>query len=96
MDERKLIFSNIINGVPLETVAQAFHKTDADVQADFDYIIQKIKNYCFINGVPAIICDSVEQARKVRFPIFAVLEVVNLDKSPIYKVTNKEFDGEGL
>ncbi len=94
MDERKLIFSNLLNGVPLDTVAQVFHKTCADVQADFNYIVQKIKNYCFLNAVPAIHCESIEQARKVRHSIFPILEVINLDKSPIYKITSTEFNGE--
>ncbi len=96
MEERKLIFSNLLNKVPLGNVAQAFNKTETEIQADFKYIIQKVKNYCFLNGHPAIICDSIEQAQRLRYSIFPILKSINLDKAPEYKITNKEFNGEAL
>ncbi len=94
MDERRLIFSNLLNGVPLTDVCKAFNKTEADVRAEFSYITQKIKNYCFLKGCPAIYCDTIEDARKNRYAIFPILRVVNLDKAPQFKIKHEQFDGK--
>lgn len=96
MEERKIIFSNLLNGVPLGNVCKAFNKSESEIQADFKYIMQKVKNYCFLNGVPTIVGDSVEECRKQRHSIFPILKMVDLNKSPIYKITNRTFNGEAL
>lgn len=96
MEERKLIFSNLLNKVPLGNIAQAFNKTEAEIQADFKYIIQKVKNYCFTKGVPPIMCDSIEDAQKSRYSIFPILKVLDLDKTPEYKIITQAYNGEAL
>ncbi len=94
MDERRLIFSNLLNGVPLEDICNAFHKTEAEIRAEFSYIIQKVKNYCFLKGHPAIYCDTIEQAQKNRYAIFPILKIINLDKAPQFKIKHEKFDGK--
>lgn len=96
MEERKIIFSNILNKVPVLNIAQAFNKSENEIISDFKYIIQKIKNYCFINGHPAIYCDTIEEAQREKYSIYPILNVINLDKAPIYKVTNQKYNGEPL
>lgn len=92
MDERRLIFSNLLNKVPMENVAKAFNKTEADIKMDFAFIAQKIKNYCFKNNVPAIFCDTLEDARKNRHAIYPILNIINLDIQPEFKVRHEAFD----
>lgn len=96
MDERRLVFLNLINSVPLKNVAESFNKTELEIKASFDYIIQKIKNYCFIKDVPAICCNTIAQAKAIRHSIYPILDKVDLDKEPIYKITYRPYDGRTL
>lgn len=92
-DERRIIFSNILNKVPLENIGKAFNKAESDLISDFAYITQKIKNYCFNNNIPPIFCDTIEEAQKNRHRIFEILPFVDLNKSPKFKIKYENFNG---
>ena len=96
MNERKIIFSNLLNKVPVQNIALAFNKTENEILLDFKYIIQKIKNYCFLNSVPPIFCDTLPEAQKNKYSIFPILDKLDLEKAPIYKITYKELNKDGL
>lgn len=93
IDERRIIFSNILNKVPLESISRAFNKAESDIKSDFAYITQKIKNYCFKNNIPPIFCDTIEEAQKNRHTIFEILPFIDLNKSPEFKIRYENFNG---
>lgn len=94
MNNRLLIFTNLLNKVPLEQLAKDFNTSEAEILVDFKYIVQKINNYCFMKGVPAIRCETIYDAQRERLNIYPILKVIDLDKSPIYKITHETFDGK--
>jgi hypothetical protein len=94
MDDRALIFSNLLNGVPLWQVARDFHKTESEVNYTFAFILRKIKSYCFLRqaqrAYPPIMASTVEEAKKYRLTCFSVLPKLNLEKSAQFKDINNE------
>lgn len=89
MDERILIFSNLLNGVSIEQVARDFKKSLDEVQRDFSYVLRKIKSYCFLRqtkkGFAPITASTIEEAKKFRLTCFSVLPNIKLDKEPQFK-----------
>ena len=96
IDDRALIFANLLNGVPVAQVAQAFQKqSEAEVLQIFGFVLRKIKSYCFLrarqaNALPLIVADDVKSAQKYRLTCLSVLPKLNLDKSPQYKDIHNE------
>ncbi len=93
INQRFIIFSNILNKVPLENIAKAFNKSESEIKSDFAFITNKIKNYCFKNNMPPIFCDTVPEAQKNRHAIFEILHLINLDKKPEFKIRHESFSG---
>lgn len=79
---RKLVIENLVNGVPLEIVAQTFCKSTAEVMRDFDFALKKIKSYCFERALPAFICDNLAQAKRQQQVFRHFLDRVNLEVAP--------------
>ena len=84
-DSRVLIVSNLLNGQTDWKVAQAFRVDVKDVKATFDYVMRKLREYLFRQCKPPIMCDTLENAKKDRVNILAILPKLNLDKEPEYK-----------
>ena len=82
-EERKLIFINLLNNVPVENVAQAFHRDSvAAVMDDFKFVALKIKSYMFARAMPFIPLDTVAEAMQNKFQVLDILAKVNLDVLP--------------
>jgi hypothetical protein len=96
MDERALIFKNLLCGVPVWEVARAFHKnTEGEVMAAFNFVLKKAKSYCFERKMPPIFADSVEDAKKHRIVLLTVLPKLNLNKEAKFsKIFNEPFPGD--
>lgn len=96
MDNRALIFANLLNGVSAAQVAQAFHKQSEDeVLQIFGFILRKIKSYCFLrarqkNALPLIIANDVKTAQKYRLTCLSVLPKLNIDKEPQFRDIHNE------
>jgi|SRR5579871_1529099 len=45
--ERKLMFENVANGVAVETICKAFHRSALEVQREVFFVARKIKEYRF-------------------------------------------------
>ena len=60
-EQRRLIFENVANGVPIETIMATFRRSRLEVQQDVEFVAKKITEYRFrrlpdgptIKGVPA-------------------------------------------
>ncbi len=89
MDDRALIFSNLLNGVSVEQVAREFKKSLDEVQRDFSYVLRKVKSYCFLRqtqkGYAPINASTIEEAKKYRLTCLSVLPNIKLDKEPHFK-----------
>ena len=92
MEERKLIFTNIANGVPIAKIMEAFHKSEKEIMDIFHLVIRKINSYCASNDCPFVECGTIGDVRRNRFRLFPFVDVVNLDKPVIFKVTTQPFD----
>lgn len=89
--ERKLIFLNLLNGVPVAQVAQAFHRqTEKEVMDDFRFVALKIKAYAFQRVMPYIPLESVAEAQANKIQILGILEKVNLDVLPVFSSIKAE------
>ena len=45
--ERRLIFENVANGVPIETIMATFRRSRLEVQQDVEFVAKKITEYRF-------------------------------------------------
>lgn len=92
-DNQKIIFSNLINGVPVPQVAQAFHTTENEVMRVFSFVLRKIKNYIFLRQLPMIVASDIESARRYQITCLQVLPKLNLSKEPEYRDIQVEVVG---
>jgi hypothetical protein len=85
--ERELVFRNLLNGVPLETVAQTFRLQPHQALAAFEFVLRKIKSYAFEHRLPPVMVDTVAQARRGehRLVLLTVLARLNLAKEPMHR-----------
>jgi len=94
-DSRVLMVMNLLNGVPAWQIGLTYHMDASEVEAIFRFAMSKVKDYLFRKCKPPIFCDTLEEAKKDRVNIIAILPKLNLDKEPEYKriVTEKVTDG---
>ena len=83
--ERKLIFTNLLNGCNTQSVAAAFRKSEKEIADSFNFVVLKIKSYVFKYALLPIPCESVELARQNRLSLLEMLEKLNLSVLPEYK-----------
>jgi hypothetical protein len=76
-DERVLIFTNLMNGVPDWQVARDFHKSLPDVM--------QIKSRRLERMEPPIIGNSISEIQRQRITVMTILPKLNLDKDPLYR-----------
>lgn len=84
-DNRALIFTNLLNGVPVWQVCRDFHKTESDVMNIFRFILRKIKSRRLERMEPPIIGNCIAEIQRQRITVLTILPKLNLDKDPLYK-----------
>jgi hypothetical protein len=84
-DDRALIFSNLLNGVPVWQVCRDFHRTESDVMNIFRFILRKIKSRRLERMEPPIVGNAISEIQKQRIAVLTILPKLNLDKDPLYK-----------
>lgn len=91
MDTRCLIFANLLNGVPVRQVAEAFGlKSEDEAMYIFGLVLRRIKNYCFLrarqrNAYPIIVASTIKEAQAYRLTCLTVLPKIDFEKAPTYK-----------
>ncbi len=94
MDTRALIFSNLLNGVPVGQVAREFKRSEREIMQIFSFILRKIKSYCFLRqtfkGYPVITAATIDEAKRYRITCLSVLPNLKLDKEPQFKDIQSE------
>lgn len=78
--ERKLIFENVANGVPMETVMATFLRSEAEVLAECKFVGKKIMEYRIRRGIPAL---PYETLADIRWHRKAMLQTLG-NLGPIY------------
>lgn len=87
MDEgtrRALVFGNLLNGVAVPAVMEAFRLSEAEVMADFDFVITKIRSYRFERGIPLIQCGTITEAKAHKVELLDTMRKCNLNKQAVY------------
>ena len=84
-DERALIFTNLMNGVPIWQVARDFHRSEPDVMHIFRFILRKIRSRRLERMEPPIVGNSIDEVRRQRIACLTILPKLNLDRDPRYK-----------
>lgn len=80
--ERKLVFANLANGVPVARVMAAFHLSEKDVMERFAFVWRKIKSYRFERGMPFASGETIRDAEKNAPLLLHTLERVDLSEAP--------------
>ena len=83
-ERRKLVFANLLNGIPVEQVMVAFKLSAKEVMDDFHFIGRKVRSYRFERGMPFVLCDTIENAKANRADILFTLTRINPDKEPLF------------
>lgn len=84
-DDRALIFSNLLNGVPIAKVCETFRKSEPEVMNIFRYVLRKIKSRRLERMEPMIVGNSIAEIRRQRIACLTILPKLNLDRDPLYK-----------
>ena len=84
-DERALIFTNLLNGVPVWQVARDFHRSEPDVMHIFRFIVRKIRSRRLERMEPPIVGNTIDEVRRQRIVCLTILPKLNLDRDPRYK-----------
>lgn len=72
-EERRLIFENYANGVPVEQIMAAFRRSEAEVTREIEFVGKKLREYRFKRHLPPLACETL---RDIRFNRRALLETV--------------------
>lgn len=83
-ERRKLVFTNLCNGVSVPRVMEAMRLSEKEVMDDFKFVITKIRSYRFERSQPLIACGSVEDARTNRVQLLQTMIRCNLNTQAVY------------
>jgi len=90
-ETKKLMFTNLLNGVSVERLAIDFERSPSEIHGYFRAVTLKIRSYCFIRNMPFIPCESIALARQNRLALLTLLDKVNLNKAADYsRITTRE------
>jgi hypothetical protein len=62
-EERRLIFENVANGVPIEQIMVAFRRSEADVMREVEFVARKLREYRFKRRLPPLACGTIKEIR---------------------------------
>lgn len=83
-ERRRLVFTNLANGLPVERVMEAFRLSEAEVMADFEFVCTKVRSYRFERAMPVVPCDSLHAVRMNQPELLHTITKLNLDKDPTF------------
>lgn len=83
-ERRRLVFTNLANGLPVQRVMEAFQLSERDVMADFEFVCTKIRSYRFERVMPLVPCDSISAVRQNQAEVLHTLTKLNLETAPTF------------
>lgn len=96
MEESRLIFLNIANGVPIIKLMQDFQKSEKEIMEILAFVASKIKNYTFKRGMPFIKCEVIEDIKNNKMRLLSIIDMLDLNKPIEFKVTSQDCDLKNL
>lgn len=92
-ERRRLVFSNLLNGVSVEQVMVTFKLSAKEVMDDYEFVARKIRSYRFERGQPFLLCDTIANARGSREALLFTLSRLNTDTDPKFAcIQTLDFD----
>lgn len=85
-EERRLIFENLANGVPIEQIMAAFKRSETEVMREMEFVGRKLREYRFKRHLPPLACETLKD---IRWNRQALLECV-AKLGPIYLSSSLE------
>ncbi len=89
-DERVLIYSNLLNNVPVFRVMEVFRKSEKEVMDIFRSVSRTLTEYCFERKLPPVPCEAITVAQRSKRILLPLLVKVNLDKQPAFSRIRNE------
>jgi len=83
-ERRKLVFTNLANGLPVERIMAAMRMSEAEVLADFNFVCRKLRSYKFERQMPPTPCSTVAEVRANRVDLLFTLTRLNADTDPTF------------
>lgn len=62
-EERRLIFQNVANGVPMEKIKAAFLRSEDEVWREVEFVARKIREARFRAQMPPLECQGIKAIR---------------------------------
>lgn len=74
-EDRRLIFQNLANGVPMEKIMAAFLRSEKEIWEEVEFVGRKIREYRFRRHLPPLECQGI---KAIRFNRQALLKTVDM------------------
>jgi hypothetical protein len=71
--ERRLIFENVANGVPMEKIKAAFRRSEEEVWREVEFVGRKIREARFRTRMPPLENQGIKAIRFNRLPLLETL-----------------------
>lgn len=95
-ERRRLVYTNLLNFLPVERVMVAFEMSEKEVMDDFRFVALKIRSYKFERQMPPVAGETIELARANRVDLLITLGKLNLNRDPTYsRIEMLPFEGTG-
>lgn len=65
-ERRRLVFTNLVNGIPVRDVMGALHMSEKEVMDDFRFVAIKLRSYRFERAIPILACATIAEAQAHR------------------------------
>jgi len=78
-EERRLIFENVANGVPMEKIKAAFRRSEEEVWREVEFVGRKIREYRFRRHLPPLQCQGIKAIRWNRRALLETLRKLGPD-----------------
>ena len=72
-EERRLIFENVANGVPIQQVMSVFRRSEKQVMDEVKFVAKKIAEYRFRRHAPPLGCSTLNEISFNRRPLLETL-----------------------
>ena len=99
-EERRLIFQNIANGVPVEKVMAAFLRSEKEVWDEVEYVGRKIREYRFRRNLPPLEHQGAVAIRRNRVALLDTLSKLGREYLSgdfiLPKITVQTLDSPGM
>lgn len=72
-EDRRLIFENVANGVPIQQVMSVFRRSEKEVMDEVQFVSKKLAEYRFRRHQPPLSCDTLNDISFNRRPLLETL-----------------------